>query len=62
MKMARPPLPYDFLPTVPDFALTSNDIADGKPLARPQVSATAATAPARSSVETGWAESFTSTT
>ncbi|HEV7209589.1 MAG TPA: YbhB/YbcL family Raf kinase inhibitor-like protein [Mycobacteriales bacterium] len=34
----RPPLPYDFLPQVPSFALTSTDISDGQPLGTPHVS------------------------
>ncbi len=29
---ARPPLPYDFLPQVPTFSLTSSDITDGETL------------------------------
>ncbi|MGC8480083.1 MAG: YbhB/YbcL family Raf kinase inhibitor-like protein [Acidimicrobiales bacterium] len=35
----RPPSPYDFLPKVPSFTLTSTDITDGATLANPQVSA-----------------------
>lgn len=34
----RPPSPYDFLPEVPTFTLTSTDITDGKTLSMPQVS------------------------
>jgi Raf kinase inhibitor-like YbhB/YbcL family protein len=34
----RPPLPYEFLPKVPAFAVTSTDIADGEPIRRPQLS------------------------
>ncbi|MFY2859975.1 YbhB/YbcL family Raf kinase inhibitor-like protein [Mycobacterium sp. THU-M104] len=32
------PDPYDALPTLPTFALTSNSITDGEPLATPQIS------------------------
>jgi len=34
----RAPSPYEFLPAVPSFSLTSADIADGKTLSKPQVS------------------------
>ena len=35
---ARPPFPYDFLPEVPSFTLSSPDIAEGKTLGINQVS------------------------
>jgi Raf kinase inhibitor-like YbhB/YbcL family protein len=34
---ARPPLPYDFMPSVPSFQLSSDDIADGEMMSDSQV-------------------------
>jgi len=36
--VAQPPNPYDFLPQIPAFTLTSTDVADGQQLPMPQLS------------------------
>lgn len=36
--MSKPADPYDALPKLPSFSLTSNSITDGQPLATPQIS------------------------
>jgi hypothetical protein len=36
--VTQAPNPYDFLPQVPSFTLSSEDISDGKTLAQPQLS------------------------
>ncbi|MBO0820581.1 MAG: YbhB/YbcL family Raf kinase inhibitor-like protein [Nocardiopsaceae bacterium] len=33
----RPPLPYDFLPSVPSFAVTSEDVTEGQAMSNRQV-------------------------
>jgi Raf kinase inhibitor-like YbhB/YbcL family protein len=38
MDQTRAPLPYEFLPAVPEFTLESDDVGDGKTLPLPQVS------------------------
>ena len=47
MSLDRPvsPNPYDLLPQVPSFALTSADVADGRPLKDDQVAALGNTSP-----------------
>ncbi|MGH3520759.1 MAG: YbhB/YbcL family Raf kinase inhibitor-like protein [Haloechinothrix sp.] len=36
--MPQPPNPYDLLPSVPSFTLSSNDIAEGETMAKPHLS------------------------
>lgn len=38
MSPARPPGPYEHLPSVPGFTLHSNDVAEGETLPKPQLS------------------------
>ena len=47
MSLDRPvkPDPYDLLPRVPSFSVTSNDVADGQPLKDDQVAAAGNTSP-----------------
>ena len=47
MNLERPiaPNPYDYLPTVPSFTVTSTDVTDGQPLKDDQVAAHGNTSP-----------------
>ena len=38
----RPPLPYDFMPSVPSFTVESNDVTDGQQMSTPRFSTASA--------------------